>query len=664
VLLRRDGDARYRQVGQIQQRHGRELTLVLEDGSTCEHRLADGEMTPVEGSFIHLLRVAPQVVEATLTKSPERIYKQLLCDAGSPMSARQLKDKLSDFTPELQDESWKRAKPALDADPDVERQGKGQRAYKVRASVSVDLLDLIPATTYSSRAQGASCPPGSPDGSPPTVDADAERGAAPPRAEAGGRSNESEGLTEPEPSSAEEAVAAAELPDDLLARLSGRFPDLGLRSGADIARRPLAVAIALRTMSRADRQAMGTDLGDDDSRLLRMLAPPADTEAGQEDALDPHGQDWWRGLLDAAVRELRESIREKKARATFVWLLESAAATGQVDPHVVIRAAGILAQTATPAPELDRCLRLLADLVDSDARGDLSTWDLTVLARAVRAVPFDRDGGRTRLTAALHRRSPQEARKSRWWDRADAGQLAEAARGRLGNALDDDEIALGFVAPLVSKLVEETGSRSGVALVWGLPSQLARHVDGRRMARLIGEVASRDETTQAWFSALSNAEAVADLKHRLARLEEALTQARHRESEARDEADRLAVQLRRSAEQVAAARNADLSDRTSRDRQVRVDLLRTLAVVAAQVLQSEGARADAALVRQVTHACRREGLDGFDEPGQEVIYDPELHEALTVNLSAGSRAAVVRGGYTWTDGDKRVVLVKAQVVAA
>lgn len=68
-------------------------------------------------------------------------------------------------------------------------------------------------------------------------------------------------------------------------------------------------------------------------------------------------------------------------------------------------------------------------------------------------------------------------------------------------------------------------------------------------------------------------------------------------------------------------------------------------------------------MRQVEYACRREGLDEFDSGGESTVYDPERHELLSGSLLPGSPATVLRGGYTWGDGDRRVVLVKAHVMA-
>ena len=114
---------------------------------------------------------------------------------------------------------------------------------------------------------------------------------------------------------------------------------------------------------------------------------------------------------------------------------------------------------------------------------------------------------------------------------------------------------------------------------------------------------------------------------------------------------------------LATVRQAESSQRGARDRQPRVDLIRTLAVVIAQVQQSQSATTDAALMRQVQHLSRREGLDPVGQVGETLPFDPAAHEALTPGLSPGTPASVVRCGYTWTHDDEQVILLKAQVVS-
>ena len=664
VLLRRSEDGQFHQVGRISERRGKVLTLVLEDGTTTEHQLKNGEITPVEGSFIHLVRLAPHVVETTLTDAPERIFKQLLSDSAKPMTARQLKDKLSGFPGSLVDKSWLKAKAALDADDHVEKRGASKNSYALRNAESVDLLDLIPRPDRQPHV--ARVPPTTDEVAPPGERHGESAHATPDvrsskDAEGRASSELAAELTAQVPAAATTDVeqGAEDAPDNLVSRLTGRFPDLALRSPTDVTRQPLAVASRLRSISKSERQELASGLASPEARLLEVLSP----EKVQPD-LDDSTRRMLRVLVTAASHELQRHSGEKKARAAFVDLVDGAAAARAAEPSAVIRGAKLFAESPASPAEVERCLQVLADLARVAETDDLLKWDLAGLARATRAVALDRDGGRSRLISSLHARVPQETRQARWWDSTAVGELAEAARGRLGAVLDDDIVARSIVAPKVDRLVEETGSRSGVALLWGLPRPLARHVDARRMTRLLADVARDDEVAEAWVRVLSNADMVAKLQQRVSDLEREVADSRQREATAQGKADRLSAEVRRVADQLAAARNAEVSERGSRDRQVRLDLLRSFAIVVAQVKQSEAARADDALIRQVDHACRREGLQPRSrDAGQHVVYDPEQHETLTPNLSTGSPATVLRGGYTWADGDERVVLVKAQVVA-
>lgn len=652
VLLSRGEDGLFRLVGRIVARQERVLTVMLADGTTTTRELGTGEITPVEGSLSHLLRLAPQAVELTLINAPERIYKQILFESSRPLNARQLKEKLSQLPQSVVDSSWRRAKKALDSDADVERQGKNQSSYSLRSSHSRDLLDLLP------REPGSLA---SPDPLPPSS----------ARAEAMSRSNSSPTPgTVPGGSAAETAdgtsaqdhfPSAAAEPDTLVSRLNDRFPEIRLESREDVLERPLTVAVALRTLTKVGRQDVGEGLNDAETDLLHLLSP-SESE-GTAHALDDRGRRTLATLQEAAARELLGTVTDSKARSAFLTLVERGSAAKALSVNALAQGAVHLARQAAPGQQLGRCLRLLADAVDSEDVARLEEWDFISLSKASCSIPIDRDGGRSRLLVSLYRRLPEEVRKQRWWDRTSVTELADAARGPLGLALDDEWVSATVVAPVVAQMISETTSRSGLAAAWGLPWQLARHIDGPRMSRLVARVAATDDITGAWLREMANAQTVAGLQRKVETMTRDVEQARGAEKDARRQADRLSEQLQRSAAQVAAARSADLSDRNSRDRQIRLDLLRALALVAAQVLQSEVARADTALVGQVTHACRSEGLDGFNEPGQEVEYDPERHQTLTPNLSAGSAARVLRGGYTWTHDGNRVVLLKAQVVA-
>lgn len=136
-------------------------------------------------------------------------------------------------------------------------------------------------------------------------------------------------------------------------------------------------------------------------------------------------------------------------------------------------------------------------------------------------------------------------------------------------------------------------------------------------------------------------EAQQDLQHRISHLE-------HR--------------LQVTGEELAAARGAQGEARGVHERQVKADLVRVLAKVAAQVSQSVSASEDAGLMRSIGHATAREGLDPVGSVGQRSTFDPRIHDPMGQTISSDTDVTVVRPGYTWRQGTETVVLLKAQVV--
>ena len=101
VLLRKEDDGRFVEVGTVLERNGKSLVVQVSDGRTLEHQLAKGEITPPKGSFVHLLRTNPEAVARVLEEQPTIIDKQLLAEAGKGLTAKQLKQRLNGVTPDL-----------------------------------------------------------------------------------------------------------------------------------------------------------------------------------------------------------------------------------------------------------------------------------------------------------------------------------------------------------------------------------------------------------------------------------------------------------------------------------------------------------------------------------------------------------------------------------
>lgn len=645
VLLRKEPTGSFHEVGLVLSRQGKRLTLQMPDGSTLEHQLVPrDEMTPDQGSFHHVLRTAPEAVAQALSDRPERIFKQLLHESKKALGARDLKDRLQDFPTDLVDRAWTVAKPILDQDADVDRHGPDGLKYGLHSNVTVDLLDLLPPTAEPAVRGDGGTPKAAASG--PVEGETCEKPKAP--------------LTdEPGPRTTPAAAAAPVV--ELASRLSA-LPDLDVRDLADVSRHPLTVGARVNRLSGERQQELVTGLPSEQRRLLALVAGPLRRDALVEETVLLRSKQY-DDVLQAGVRELMAAPKDgPDLTAALGTLMTRAHSQHVLGASTLVRLCVAFSSRAGGDTWLDEALTLLARRID--ATGGLAPdFDLDSLARVVRTMPFSRDGARAALTSALYRTAPDVASARRWWEGATLLGLADASRV-LARALDDPRVADHTVRPLVETHLREVSSRSGVSVLWGLPLPLAKHVRPSELKRAMTAAAERDPLLTSWLSTLSNADTVRSLEQEKADLTARVTSQQAEVDHATQEAERLRARLTAAGEQLAAARSAESGSREAHDRQIRIDQVRALAVVVAQVQQSEAARADQALMRQLDHACRREQLSALGAVGEQVAYDPQRHDSLEPSLVTGSAATVVRGGFTWDDNGQPLTLVKAQVVPA
>lgn len=666
VLLRKGVDSRYSEIGTVVAQRGKSVTVLLADGTTVDHERGRDELTPVEGSFVHLARIEPDAVIAALKDRPAVVFKQLLRESKDGLTARELKQKLSEVDRALVDRSWNMAKPALEDDPDVRTTKEKPPVYKFDAAEFAEFASLFPAK--SGPAVGRAAPQEHPE-----VVLGATSSPS-PEATTPGPPGETELATAlaSGPEEAENAGSArptATPSDDrplLVQRLSSLAEGLvNMATSADAGANPLALGDLVRKMPQRAQADLVEGLTRPELKLLAIAVGP-----GKNDLLAQVADELVVGdfaiALDNAVAEVGRRPKEAKSlKTSLAELVLRAQAAGDQEPERLIRLARTFADSPPEPKGLDRVLGLVATHLRSErCRSDLRSLDLAALARAARGAPFVRTGGRSALVAALYSRDPQEGRHGRWWQGTTLSELAEAGHGPLAAALEDEVVARDVVVPLVEKYLSSVSSRSAVAAVWTLPSVVARHVTGERLARVLADLTARDPVVAQWRDGLSNSGHIAALDERVASLGGALDEVRKEAQLHAERARKFEADLLRTADQLAAARSSATADRTAHDRQIKLDLMRTVALLAAQTMQSEAARSDTALVRVVNHACLREGLAPLGEPGQQARYDPAVHDALGKALAPGTATTVVRGGYTWADGGRDVVLLKAQVVIA
>jgi hypothetical protein len=647
VLLRKDAEGRYREVADVvEQLGGARLRVRWHDGTEEEHIRTREEMTPVAGSFAHLARVYPQVVTNTLSSDPAIIYKQLLKESPRGLKATDLKQKVrSQVDPQLVERSWTVAKRELVEDPLVQASDERMPTYRFAGSSVTGFEALFPSKL----------------GEPPRLEPSPHEEDA---VESGPALEDP--VTAPEDGVVVEHAAAGSNEDPsrpgLLTRLENLDDELSFNSLGEAARALLAIGRRVGKLSAKDQVSLSKDLSAAEKKILALACGPGKRDVWSGDVQEIEAGTW-AAALDACLDEASTARGPDASslKATLRGVVSSAASACALPADLLVRVASTFARRPTDREGLEQVLDLIAARWRQPDES-LEKWDATSLARAARAAWFTRTGGRTGLVAAYYQREPELAARSEWWEGAELEQLADGGRGLLATVLDDPRVGDRIVKPLVQDFLNHAASRSAIATVWTLPPAVAQHVSGERLAELMSVVAQTDSIADIWRRSLSNANTVTRLEEALANSKALARTEQQKHEQLAREVERLRTNLNRAADQLATMRVSESATREQHDRQVRLDLLRALAMVIAQVRQSQGARSDQALMRQLEHTCRREGLERLEDVGLRVSFDPTLHDTLSPGLSPGAPAVVVRNGYTWQAGDDRVVLIKVQVV--
>lgn len=194
-------------------------------------------------------------------------------------------------------------------------------------------------------------------------------------------------------------------------------------------------------------------------------------------------------------------------------------------------------------------------------------------------------------------------------------------------------------------------------------SPLARWVSGDDLKAAFLRTGENDEAASAWADVLVDTRELARMEDRLSAARNDLRASQDEKRQLQEQNSHLEHRLQVTGEELAAARGAQTDVRGVHERQVRADLARVLAKLAAQVSQSPSASQDAGLMRSISHVMAREGLDPIGDVGQRAKLDPRIHDSLGLTISSDTQVTVVRPGYTWRDSMESVVLLKAQVVS-
>lgn len=659
VLLRKSTDGTWIEIGVLTHRiKGKTWRMVLPDGSEVDHEIQGSESWAERGSIAHRLRIDPQGVTADLEASPGDVFRQVLAAFPKGAKAAQLKDALTGIDRNRVDRAWARAKKQLDASDDVKR---------TDAKVPTYTLTTRPAEPPS--AQTMQRP----------IDSEAPATVADDRADAPGVvGTDPPGTTvdssaDPTSSDTSEPHVRAGTADPLVKFLITQGlvgPDEDLTS---LSRQPLMLG---QVLGRLKAKELSDLLSELDERHRILLATVLGS--GKEKLLETDVARVPQGAYEAALRAGRREVAgapddKNRLLSSLTALMERATRSHSMPHQVLVDLAVTYGHEVRRRPqqgELWAQARAgLAKVLDAAARSagfNASTVsqdaDMARLAQAARHAPFTRTGGRSFLVATLFRQDPDQARSGSWWEGATFDELSEAGHGPLATALQDPTIAELVVRPLVNEALKLAETRSRLAQLISAPAPVARWVPGDGLKQALLRTGTRDEVASAWAEVLTDTRELARMDDRLSAAQSAVRASEEAQQDLQHRISHLEHRLQVTGEELAAARGAQGEARGVHERQVKADLVRVLAKVAAQVSQSVSASEDAGLMRSIGHATAREGLDPVGSVGQRSTFDPRIHDPMGQTISSDTDVTVVRPGYTWRQGTETVVLLKAQVV--
>jgi hypothetical protein len=663
VLLRKSTDGTWVEVGILVQRiKGKTWRMVLPDGSEVDHEIQGSESWSERGSIAHRLRTDPRGVEAALETTPEEVFRQVLAAFPKGAKAAQLKDALAGVDRRLVDKGWLRAKKQFETSEDIKRSSAKVPTYSLTAQPITTAPEPELAATHSNEPRSASLVPALAHEPSDAVGAGSTTGT-----DTAGETPANSGATAtPEPQ--DEASA-----DPLVEFLKGHGfagPAEDLNS---LTRRPLALG---QMLSRLKAKELSDLLPALEERHRILLA--AMVGSGKEKLLEAEAArvppSSYESVLRAARREVAGASDDtSRLLASLTVLMGRATSSHPMSRQLLVDLAVTYGNEARKRPShrervaqartgLAKALEAVAQSFKADPPASTDDADFARLAQAARQAPFARTGGRSFLVATLFRHDPHLARSHTWWEGATFDELAEAGHGPLAAALEDRTIAEQVVRPLVDAALQQVETRSRLGQIIAAPQPVARWTSGDALKEAFLRTAYRDEVASAWAEALTDTRHLARKEDELSAVRSDLGESMARQRDLEKQVAHLEHRLQVTGEDLAAARGAQGDARGVHERQVKADLVRVLAKVAAQVSQSVEASQDAGLMRTIGHATAREGLEPIGSVGHRSTFDPRLHDSLGHTISSDTQVTVVRPGYTWQDGTEVLVLLKAQVV--
>lgn len=672
VVVRRRSDGQSEEVGLLVSQTRDAYIVLTSSGQQLDLARGRELSTPRRGGPFHIRMLYPDRLVDLLRESPEALIDQVIfhlteSSRESP-NANKIKSALLHLALPAKDvnKAWDDFRRRKLESPNVRITATKPPAYRwIGAEPPVSLLDLLGVTDQYPSTPATD---GGPNESPPT----GVLSVAPPAGRVtDSAANEQRLMSHAEPRSAKEAPDVAPAPRDAH-QLSGSSSSF---SSEGLSRRILTTALTMRDEGTVGIHELLSQGSEHDWLLAALMLASTNSEELAQVArgrLDHEGADH---AVNAVLDELRalSPSRGKSLIPIAVRFLRNILADPTKDllsPQVLFRLAW------TPLlSDSEGALVVGADAVVSAAIRSLAgaSANLETLLRAGRAgewqqaarsisrLPLEREGSRQQFIARMYDVDPGVIRKEDWWINVDYQDLLALVDGEMATVLDDPVIGGRFVRPMVQAAVTRAKSVEEALAFAYAPKPLRRHVSGTTLRVALLRVVKQDSEDADWVQQMTGFDVE---KSSLEKLEASERAARNLAAELEhvhvmfDE-----VQAQRDAliEQLRNATQATLMAREEHDRQVKLDILRTLASVSAAVKESGVAAKDRALAEQLAYLIRREGLEPIDDDLGTVPFDATRHDAMGTIVRPGDAVVVVRPGYFYVGGGDRVVLMKAGV---
>ncbi|MFG3604362.1 hypothetical protein [Micromonospora chersina] len=674
-------------VGAVLSAEGSRCRVRWEDNGEEELIVAGGSTRRAQrDSLRHQALVDPAPIVGWFADDPTAVIVRLLREHRSRMAGLRIRQELEQLglDPAVVRKTWTSASKALGNNPQVEVTGKK----------GAPLFRWIGARDSSAEAAAPSAPVAEtvPESSPGPNRRHTTASAAAQTTE----TVRADGGVQPEPTapapeqrvSQESAPAATEGTPHVTAATkaesgaSSTQPTLAERIAAvvgdehpaelrDYVSRPLAIGARF---GQVDGQRIDDFLGslaerDREVALSLLLALPRQSAAvSGSRRRKPIDGSVVELVLTAAAAELRGTAAAESAVLTAAsWLLRRASGLEDLPGSAAAALMSLIVTVASARREqditvLDAAAGTLGRLLPALSRDERTVLDLTGLAQAVAHLPLSRDGGRAALLAAIGKFRSKALLAPGWWEGVTLDALAECATGPLGGVTSRPEIVEQYVRPLVTQQLSRVASRTRLGFLLGLPGEFVSNLPADALAAAFRRVAGDDQVVAALVGALAQERRIDALRQDVERARAEAAAAGERVEEAERRAAVLADRCDRLEESLRAEHRQASSLRSAQDRQIQIDVIRSLADLAAEVeeLAAEQTTPEV-LVERVRALAYAQALEPIGQAGQKLPFDPTAHEPIVGAPSNHDAVTVIRPGYRWRPSGEDILIEKALV---